>query len=145
MAATAATLYDTKTDGDATSGATSFSVTFNSGVIPGTTYECSTKMVHDGYTSAKSIPSIVITPDDTRKTLLYCCQRIGRETAKQCTDLFGNFDCSASLEKLGVLQTSYINNACFFSLLLVKMVVLKLVAFTVFLILVIRRKKSNGC
>lgn len=63
---TAASLYDTENDGDASSGASSFKITFDTGVIPGTTYECSIKMVHDSYTSAKSIPSIVITPDDTR-------------------------------------------------------------------------------
>ena len=35
----------------------------DAGVVPGTVYECSVKMEKDGYTSAKSFPSVVITPD----------------------------------------------------------------------------------
>ncbi|XP_053385192.1 uncharacterized protein LOC123535922 isoform X1 [Mercenaria mercenaria] len=60
---TASTLYNTETDGDATAGSSSFSMTFNTGVVPGTTYECSIKMVHSSFASAKSSPSVVITPD----------------------------------------------------------------------------------
>ena len=63
VSVSAATLEDTETDTDATSGSTSFSMTFNSGVVAGTTYECSVKMEQAGYTSAKSAPVIVITPD----------------------------------------------------------------------------------
>lgn len=64
---TASTLYNTVTDGDATAGSGSFTMTFNTGVVPGTTYECSIKMVYSSYTSAKSSPSVVITPDDVGK------------------------------------------------------------------------------
>ncbi|XP_060555809.1 uncharacterized protein LOC132716530 [Ruditapes philippinarum] len=60
---TASTLYDTESDGDATAGSGSFSLTFNTGVVPGTTYECSIKMDQSSYTSAKSMPAVVITPD----------------------------------------------------------------------------------
>ena len=61
----AATLTQTLENYLAEEGPTNFTVTFDqsAGVIPGTTYECSVKMEIDGFTSAKSFPSIIITPD----------------------------------------------------------------------------------
>ena len=69
---TAATLTETIVDDAAESGTTKFSVTFDqtAGVVPGTIYECSVKMEKDGYTSAKSFPSVVITPDASTGMLL---------------------------------------------------------------------------
>lgn len=60
---TAATLTDTVVDDQAGAGSAEFTVDFTDGVIPGTTYECSVEMEKDGYTSARSFPSVVITPD----------------------------------------------------------------------------------
>ena len=111
VASTASTLYDTLTDGDATSGSTSFKVTFNSGVIPGTTYECSTKMVESGFTSAKSIPSIVITPDDTCKYRK--CHGLGIYYIESTTR--GEFSCLYSwLKEIHTFITS--NLLCLYSL-----------------------------
>jgi len=62
---TAATLYDTLTDEDATAGPTEFKITFDAGVETGTTYDCSMKLDNKGYTSGKSAPSFVITPDES--------------------------------------------------------------------------------
>ena len=61
----ASTLTGTVSDTDASAGSPSFSKTFTStdGVVAGTTYECSVKLTKDGYTSAKSPPIIIITPD----------------------------------------------------------------------------------
>ena len=59
----AATLTDTESDANSLAGATSFTVAFNTGVVAGTTYECSVTLTTGGYTSAKSPPAIVITPD----------------------------------------------------------------------------------
>ena len=65
VSVSAATLQDTEADTDAAAGSTSFSKTFTStdGVVAGTTYECSVKLTKDGYTSAKSPPVIIVTPD----------------------------------------------------------------------------------
>ena len=63
VSVSAATLEDTLDDTDTTAGSSSFSMSFTTGVEAGTTYECSIKMERDGYTSAKSAPAIVVTPD----------------------------------------------------------------------------------
>ncbi|XP_052265940.1 uncharacterized protein LOC127868328 [Dreissena polymorpha] len=65
VSSTAATVSDTKKDSDASSGSTSFSLTLSTGVVAGTIYECSIKLAYSGYTSAKSIPVTLVTPDST--------------------------------------------------------------------------------
>jgi len=54
---------DTKTDNDATAGASSFSQTINTGVQAGNNYECSIKIEFEsGDRSAKSEPAVFRTP-----------------------------------------------------------------------------------
>ena len=65
VSTTASTLQDSKQDTSAQSGSSSFSLTLSSGVVDGTTYECSVKMTKSGYTSAKSPPAFVTTPAAT--------------------------------------------------------------------------------
>ena len=69
---TATTLTKTIVDDKAQEGPTTFNVTLTEtdGVVPGTIYECSVEMEMDGYRSAKSFPTVLITRDAS-SILLY--------------------------------------------------------------------------
>ena len=73
---TAATLSSSVDDNKAQEGPTNFTVTFDTtaGVVPGTIYECSIKMEKKGFISAKSFPSIIITPDSATGNLTLCAK-----------------------------------------------------------------------
>lgn len=61
---TSPTLTQTTTDPNAAVGSTSFSVTFTTGVLPGTEYECAVKLTVNGIISAKSNAAVFTTPDN---------------------------------------------------------------------------------
>ena len=99
---TAATLSSTVDDNKAQEGPTNFSVTFDTtaGVVPGTIYECSIKMEKKGFISAKSFPSIIITPDSATGNLTLCM--LGNNSCFCCSLIFSKLNLKKNL--LGTLS-----------------------------------------